>query len=109
MPDLYVGVLIGEGYVVKSRALQPGQLGLSPESAVEQLGNLIRGASLYLCSAAECQCGSTTSGSPALSAKSLMAMSSLEPQDGIITFTVGERLPLRRCPGEHAKDTKIIM
>lgn len=100
---------MGEGLVVKSRTLQPGQLGLNPGSAVEQLGNLIRGASLYLCSATECQCGSMTSGSPALSAKYLMAMSSLDPQDGIIAFTVGERLPLRRCPGEHAKETKIIV
>lgn len=61
--------------MVKSRTLQPGQLGLNPDSAVEQLGNLIQGASLYLCSAAECQRGSMASGSPARSAKYLSAMS----------------------------------
>lgn len=73
--------------MVKSRTPQPGQLGLNPACAVLQLGKLSQGASLNFCSAAECQCGSVTSGWPALSAKYLVSMSSLDPPDHRITFT----------------------
>lgn len=82
-----MGVLTGAAPWLRAGPLQAGQLGLKPDSAVEQLGSLVQEAVLYLHTAAKRQSGSMTSGLTSPGAKYLMATSSLGPQDGIIILT----------------------
>lgn len=46
--QLVLGCFDWGSSVVKNRILQPGQLGLKPDSAVERLGSLVQEAALYL-------------------------------------------------------------
>lgn len=69
--QLVLGCFDWGSSVVKSRTLQPGQLGLKPDSAVEQLGSLVQEAALHLHTAVKRQRGSMTSGLTSPGAKYL--------------------------------------
>lgn len=92
--------------MVKSRTLQPGQLGLNPDSAVLQWESSVKERLLFF---AQLQ-NDIRLASPICQAPRVNEfIRPSGPHDHFHRKVVEERLPLSRCPGEHAKDTKIIV